>query len=73
MYIFKYDRGYLICASFNFTAMRHAQTNPFWLGSACCFYYAYFSGVFYFIEILLTQRRQRETYIQRLSQIDSIN
>ncbi len=56
---------------FNFTIIRHAQTNPFWLGSIL-FYYAIFVACLILVEILLTQWRQRETYIQRLSQIDPL-
>lgn len=57
---------------FNFTAMRHAQTNPFWLGSMLFFIMPILVACFILFEILLTQWRQRETYIQRLSQIDPL-
>ncbi|HEM7758187.1 GGDEF domain-containing protein [Acinetobacter baumannii] len=57
---------------FNFTAMRHAQTNPFWLGSMLFFITPILVACFILFEILLTQWRQRETYIQRLSQIDPL-
>ncbi|EXT52894.1 diguanylate cyclase domain protein [Acinetobacter sp. 25977_4] len=57
---------------FNFTAIRHAQTNPFWLGSMLFFIMPILVACFILFEILLTQGRQRETYIQRLSQIDPL-
>ncbi|PTV57119.1 GGDEF domain-containing protein [Acinetobacter seifertii] len=57
---------------FNFTAIRHAQTNPFWLGSMLFFIMPILVACFILFEILLTQWRQRETYIQRLSQIDPL-
>lgn len=57
---------------FNFTIIRHAQTNPFWLGSMLFFIMPILVACFILFEILLTQWRQRETYIQRLSQIDPL-
>ncbi|HAV2763022.1 GGDEF domain-containing protein [Acinetobacter baumannii] len=57
---------------FNFKTMRHAQTNPFWLGSMLFFIMPILVACFILFEILLTQWRQRETYIQRLSQIDPL-
>lgn len=57
---------------FNFTAFRHAQTNPFWLASMLFFILPILGVCFVLFEILLTQWRQRETYIQRLSQLDPL-
>ncbi|QNX08910.1 GGDEF domain-containing protein [Acinetobacter seifertii] len=57
---------------FNFTIIRHAQTNPFWLGSMLFFIMPILVACLILFEILLTQWRQRETYIQRLSQIDPL-
>jgi len=57
---------------FNFTAFRHAQTNPFWLGSMLFFIMPILVVCFVLFEILLTQWRQRETYIQDLSQLDPL-
>jgi len=57
---------------FNLIAMQRAQTNPFWLGSMAFFIMPILLACFILFEILLTQWRQRETYIQRLSQLDPL-
>jgi len=57
---------------FNLIAMKRAQTNPFWLGSMAFFIMPILLACFILFEILLTQWRQRETYIQRLSQLDPL-